>query len=49
MRDRVDGDLGARPIAKVLEDLHREVVEKRIRQIVTGSAGLDDSKTKFQD
>jgi threonyl-tRNA synthetase len=49
VRDRVDGDLGARPVAKVLEDLQREVAEKRIRQVSTGTAGLADTGAKYQD
>ena len=49
VRDRVDGDLGAKPVSEVLENLQREVGEKRICQVVTSTAGLDDSKTKFQD
>ncbi|MGE3803326.1 MAG: threonine--tRNA ligase [Gemmataceae bacterium] len=40
VRDRVDGDLGARPVDEVLELLASEVAEKRIRQVSTASAGL---------
>jgi threonyl-tRNA synthetase len=47
VRDRVAGDLGAKPITEVLAELVREVEEKRIRQISTGSAGLDDSGAKY--
>jgi threonyl-tRNA synthetase len=49
VRDRVDGDLGAKPVAKVLEDLQREVAEKRVRQVSTGTAGLADTGAKYQD
>src|SRR5262249_6615067 len=33
VRDRVKGDLGARPLAEVVAALQREVDEKRIRQV----------------
>jgi threonyl-tRNA synthetase len=41
VRDRVDGDLSAMPLADLFARLDREVQEKRIRQVSTGSAGLD--------
>lgn len=47
MRDRVDGDLGAKPIAEVIDLLAKEVDEKRIRQVSTASAGLADTGAKF--
>ncbi len=47
VRDRVDGDLGARPVAEVLELLSREVAEKRIRQVSTATAGLADTGAKY--
>src|SRR5439155_23050486 len=49
VRDRVDGDLGAVPLAEVIGRLNQEVVDKRIRQVSTGSAGLTDSGAKFAD
>src|SRR5205823_8187093 len=49
VRDRVEGDLGAMPLADLLARLDREVQEKRIRQVSTGSAGLDDSRAKFSE
>jgi threonyl-tRNA synthetase len=49
VRDRVDGDLGAKPIAEVLEIFKKEVDEKRIRQVSTASAGLDERGAKFSD
>jgi threonyl-tRNA synthetase len=49
VRDRVDGDLGAMPLADLLARLDREVQEKRIRQVSTGNAGLDDSHAKFSE
>jgi threonyl-tRNA synthetase len=49
VRDRVDGDRGAKPVAQVIEDLAKEVAEKRIRQVSGGTAGLADSGAKYQD
>ncbi|MBV9124083.1 MAG: threonine--tRNA ligase, partial [Planctomycetes bacterium] len=43
VRDRVAGDLGAQTIPEILNQLHKEVEEKRIRQVSTASAGLADS------
>jgi threonyl-tRNA synthetase len=47
VRDRVDGDLGAKPIEEVLAMLSKEVREKRIREVSTASAGLGDENTRF--
>lgn len=47
VRDRVDGDLGAKPVAEVIDLLVKEVEEKRIRQVSTASAGLADTGAKF--
>jgi threonyl-tRNA synthetase len=47
VRDRVDGDLGAKPVDEVLESLVREVEGKVIRQVNTASAGLGDTGAKF--
>jgi threonyl-tRNA synthetase len=49
VRDRVDGDLGAIPVAELIRRLGEEVKEKRIRQVSTGTAGLSDSGAKFAD
>jgi len=49
VRDRVDGDLGAKPAAEVLDILYREVEQKRIRQVNTATAGLGDRGAKFED
>jgi threonyl-tRNA synthetase len=49
VRDRVDGDLGAVPVAELIKRLNDEVREKRIRQVSTGTAGLTDSGAKFGD
>src|SRR5207302_5347053 len=42
VRDRVDGDQGALPVAEVVARLDREVQERRIRQVSAASAGLAD-------
>jgi threonyl-tRNA synthetase len=47
VRDRVDGDLGAMPVAELVGRLQQEVKERRIRQVSTGTAGLTDSGEKF--
>jgi threonyl-tRNA synthetase len=49
LRDRVDGDLGAKPVAEVLALLGREVEQKRIREVSTASAGLGDSNIQFSE
>jgi threonyl-tRNA synthetase len=49
VRDHVDGDLGAMPVAELLARLDREIKEKRIRQVSTATAGLTDSGAKFGD
>jgi len=48
LRDRVDGDLGAVPVAELVQRLSQEVKEKRIRQVSTGSAGLAEGKSKVK-
>jgi threonyl-tRNA synthetase len=47
VRDRVDGDLGAKPLAEVIDMFRKEVDQKRIRQVSTASAGLDDRGARF--
>jgi threonyl-tRNA synthetase len=49
VRDRVDGDLGAKPLAEVIDMLRKEVEKKQIRQVSTASAGLGDEGAKFSD
>jgi len=49
VRDRVDGDQGAKPLSQVLDDLKHEVAEKRIRQVSSGTARLADGGAKYQD
>jgi threonyl-tRNA synthetase len=47
VRDRIDGDLSAKPIAEVVDMLKKEVEARRIRQVSTGSAGLTEQGAKF--
>lgn len=49
VRDRVDGDLGAKPVAEVIDMMKKEVEAKRIRQTSTASAGLGEQGAKFGD
>ncbi len=49
VRDRIDGDLGAKPVAEVIEMFRREVEQKKIRQVSTASAGLDEKGAKFSE
>ena len=42
-----NGDQGALPVAEVVARLEREVKEKRIRQVSTGTAGLADRSAKY--
>jgi threonyl-tRNA synthetase len=48
LRDRIDGDLGAKLLAEVIDLFKKEVEVKRIRQVSTASARLDDRSTKFE-
>ncbi len=47
VRDRVDGDLGAMPVAQVIARLKEEVEKKTIRQVSTATAGLSDRGAKY--
>jgi threonyl-tRNA synthetase len=47
VRDRVDGDLGAMPLAAFIARLQEEVKERRLRQVSTSPAGPADGGTKF--
>ena len=42
VRDRLDGDLGALPIADAIERLRREADSKIVRQKFQESAGISD-------
>jgi threonyl-tRNA synthetase len=48
-KNKAEDDLGSMSLAALIDLLEREVKEKRIRQVNTGSAGLSDSKTRFAD
>jgi threonyl-tRNA synthetase len=48
VRDRVDGDLGAMPLAQVVARLKEEAEKKTIRQVSTATAGLSDSGAKYK-
>src|SRR5947209_5325945 len=50
VRDRVDNqDLGSMPVPELRKRLEQEVAERRIRQVVTGSAGMTEGGAKFED
>jgi threonyl-tRNA synthetase len=49
VRDRVAGDLGARPVGAVIAQLSEEVQKKTIRQVSTGAAAPGDAGAKFED
>ncbi len=49
IRDRVDGELGAKPFAEVLDLLAREVSGKTIRGISTATAAMNDAVAKFAE
>jgi threonyl-tRNA synthetase len=41
LRDRLEGDLGALPIAAAIERLQKEILERRVRKTFSGSANLE--------
>ncbi|MFO0810915.1 MAG: threonine--tRNA ligase [Gemmataceae bacterium] len=47
VRDRVDGDLGAMPVAELVKRLEQEVRERTIRQVSTATAALTEGGAKF--
>jgi threonyl-tRNA synthetase len=49
VRDRADGDLGAKPLAAVIAQLEEEVRQRRIRQVSSASAGLAEGKAKYAE
>jgi threonyl-tRNA synthetase len=49
VRDRVDGDLGAMPVAELVRRLADEVRDKRIRQAAAASAPPAEGKAKYAD
>ena len=40
VRDRIDGDLGAVPLAEAIEKFRKEVADRTVRQVASASAGL---------
>jgi threonyl-tRNA synthetase len=46
LRDRIDGDIGAKPIDEVLAMLQNEVATRRIRQVVAKPASQSDEPTQ---
>ena len=49
VRDRLQGDLGAMPLAAALQKLQAEVAAKSIRHVASGSAGLGRRGEAFAD
>jgi threonyl-tRNA synthetase len=49
VRDRVDGDLGALPVAEFIDRVTREVEARTIRQISTGTAASVEGGAKYSD
>jgi threonyl-tRNA synthetase len=49
VRDRIDGDQGAMALGELVKRLAQEVSEKRIRQVVTGHAGMGEAAAKYAD
>ena len=47
VRDRIDGELGAKPLAEVLAMFAKEVKKKTIRGVSTASAAMNESGAKF--
>jgi threonyl-tRNA synthetase len=41
LRDRLEGDLGALPIATAIQRLQKEILERRVRKTFSGSANLE--------
>jgi threonyl-tRNA synthetase len=41
LRDRLEGDLGALPIATAIDRLQKEILERRVRKTFSGSANLE--------
>jgi threonyl-tRNA synthetase len=41
VRDRLEGDLGAMPVAAAVDRLKQEIADRRVRKTYSGSAGLE--------
>jgi threonyl-tRNA synthetase len=46
-KDTKRRNIGAFPVAEVIARFQQEVQQKRIRQVSTASAGLNDASAKF--
>jgi threonyl-tRNA synthetase len=46
VRDRLEGDVGAMPLAEAIAKLQGEIRDKTIRHVVKGSAGLGNKSAK---
>jgi threonyl-tRNA synthetase len=49
LRERVEGDIGTLTLAQVIERLDREIREKRLPPICSGSAGIGAGGTKYAE
>jgi threonyl-tRNA synthetase len=49
VRDRVDGDVGAMPVAELVARMEKEVAAKTIRQVSTATAAAVDKGAQFAD
>lgn len=47
LRDRIDGDLGAMPLAQIIDRFETEVREKRIREVSQATAALGETAARF--
>ncbi len=47
VRDRIDGDLGAMPLEKLIERFESEVRERKIREVSKASAAMSETEAKF--
>jgi threonyl-tRNA synthetase len=45
VRDRIDGDLGAMPIAQAIEKMQQETAARTVRQSYSGHAGLAEKSS----
>ena len=43
LRDRIDGDLGSMPVAEAIAKLQQEVVERKVRTVVTSALMQSES------
>src|SRR5262249_26000765 len=46
VRDRIDGDLGAMPLAAAIDKLRQEVTEKTIRQVAKATVSLSEQSNQ---